>query len=187
MYDDSFVIIESDGLVLTEMTEGAARVIAGWRYGGEYSMYDFDGSEEELSQVMNGLHFPVYEAEGFDRNNRKIITDPIGFVAIGPAAQVISEESLPLYEKSDSTDIALGLRPDLCGLGKGLGLRLTGLAVNFVLQEFPEDGVRLAVSSDNSRAIKVYVKAGFKKTGTFRAVPGENANAKETSFLLMEM
>ena len=79
--------------------------------------------------------------------------------AIGPAAQVLSDESEPLYAESDSTDIAIGLRPDLCGLGKGLGLRLTGIAVNFVLQEFPDDGVRLAVSRTNGRAIKVYLQS----------------------------
>lgn len=187
MYDENFVITESDGLVLTEMTEGAARAISSWRYGGEYSMYDFDGSAEELSQVMNGLHFPVYEADSFDRNNRKIIVNPVGFVAIGPAAQVLSDESEPLYAESDSTDIAIGLRPDLCGLGKGLGLRLTGIAVNFVLQEFPDDGVRLAVSRTNGRAIKVYEEAGFKTVGSFKAVVNEHANAQEAEFLLMEL
>ncbi|MBO7659142.1 MAG: hypothetical protein J6T65_07520, partial [Clostridia bacterium] len=60
LYGDSFIIIESDGLVVTEMSEPAACAISCWKYGPPYEMYDFDGDEEELEQVMNGLHFPVY-------------------------------------------------------------------------------------------------------------------------------
>lgn len=188
MYDENFEIIESDGLVLTEMTEGAARSIASWTYGGEYAMYDFDGSREELEDVMNGLHFPLYAAEGFDRNVRSIITDPVGFVAIGPAAQIRSKASETLYAKSAATDIAVGLRPDLCGKGEGLGLRLTGIAVNFVMQEFPDDGVRLSVAENNKRAIKVYEKAGFKKTGAFSAkMILASGKTKTVRFMLMEL
>ncbi|MCR5693782.1 MAG: GNAT family N-acetyltransferase [Clostridia bacterium] len=187
MYDENFVITESDGLVLTEMTEGAAREISSWRYGGEYSMYDLDGSAEEVEQVMNGLHFPVYESASFDKGNRSVITHPVGFVAIGPSAQVVSGSSRELYGRSDATDIAIGLRPDLCGLGKGLGQRLTGIAVNFVLGEFPEDGVRLAVAAENKRAVKVYEKFGFKKTGEFTAFVKIEGRRKKKTFLMMEL
>lgn len=187
MYDDSFEIIESDGLILTEMTESAAREIASWQYGGEYSMYDLDGSEEEVSQVMNGFHFPVYFSDGFDRNSKACVSKPAGFVAIGPAAQVLSKTSKELYGESDATDIAIGLRPELCGLGEGLGLRLTGIAVNFVLEEFPDDGVRLAVAEENGRAVKVYTKFGFKKTAEFAAFVKVNGKRKKKKFLLMEV
>lgn len=187
MYDDNFEIIESDGFILTEMTEGAARTIAGWQYGEGFEMYDFDGSEEELEQVMNGLHFPVYEAEGFDRNNRSIIVNPAGFVAIGPAAKVTCKSSGLLYGNSTATDIAIGLRPDLCGLGKGIGVRLVGIAVNFVLHEFPDDGVRLSVDENNQRAIKVYEKFGFERVDTFDAFVKIKGKRKKKKFILMDL
>ncbi len=186
MYDESFVITESDGFVLTEMTESAARSIASWQYGGDLAMYGFDGSPEEVEQVMNGFHFPVYFSEGFDKNKREIIKTPAGFVAVGPAAQVLSASSKALYAESDSTDIAIGLRPDLCSLGKGLGLRLTGIAVNFALSEFPGDPVRLAVAEDNKRALRVYEEFGFEKLGEFSAFVKTPEGKRKKKFYLME-
>lgn len=186
LYGDSFIIIESDGLVVTEMSEPAARAISCWKYGPPYEMYDFDGDEEELEQVMNGLHFPVYDSKGFDDSSRESIADPAGFIAVGPAAKIKCRGAERIYRRSGSTDIAIGLKPELCGLGKGYGLRLTGAAVNFALQEFPDDGVRLSVAKDNLRALKVYEEAGFVRTGRFKKWMRVKGRLKLKTFYVME-
>jgi len=181
----SIIIIESDGLVLTEMTEAAARNIYTWQYGEGYEMYDFDGTDEELEQVMNGYHFPVYFSDGFNEDDRNFLKNPCGFVSVGPAAQIINKESKKYYDESDDTDIAIGLRPDLCGKGEGLGVRLTGIAVNFAMQEFPDDGVRLMVDESNLRAIKTYEKCEFREVAKFSAMVSIKGKKKKIKFILM--
>ena len=173
------VLLESGGLCLCEMKETAARDIAEWRYPPEYSMYDFSGYEEEEKQLFNGLHFPVYEKEIGE-------FALVGFVSVGPAAQVVGRSSRKIYEDESATDIGLGLRPDLCGQGKGLGLRLVELAVAFVKSEFPDDNVRLTVAAQNKRAVKVYERAGFVKTEEFRKMmPGVNGKKRPCRFIVM--
>lgn len=173
------VLCENDGLYLCEMNEAAARDIAEWRYPPEYSMYDFSGYEEEEEQLFNGLHFPVYEKE-----NGEFV--PVGFVSVGPAAQVMGRSSKKIYEDESSTDIGLGLRPEFCGQGKGLGLRLVTLAAKFVKSEFPDDNVRLTVATRNKRAVKVYERAGFVKTEEFgKMMPWADGKKRPCRFVVM--
>lgn len=156
------ILTVCDGLAVCEMNEEAARDIAEWRYPEEYSMYDFGGYEKEEEQLFNGLHFSVYQDD-----------ELVGFVSVGPAAQVICRGSKKLYEDETFTDIGVGLRPSLCGLGRGLGLRLVNAAVAFVKTEFPDDGVRLTVAKNNERAVKVYKKAGFRQIAEFKEKRGK--------------
>ncbi len=150
------VLIECGGLCVCEMNEAAARDIAEWHYPEEYAMYDFSGYDEEEEQLFNGLHFSVYDGGVL-----------VGFVSVGPAAQVACRGSKEFYEDESFTDIGVGLKPVLCGMGNGLGLSLVNAAIAFVKSEFPDDGVRLTVDSDNLRARKVYEKAGFVPCGEF--------------------
>ena len=45
---------------ITEMTEKAARDIASWRYDAPYEMYSFAQNEDEVDELLNGLHFAVW-------------------------------------------------------------------------------------------------------------------------------
>ncbi len=170
--DELIVLAEYDNLAVCEMTETAARDIAEWHYPDEYKKYDFEGYEKEEEQLFNGLHFCVYAAD-----EEGCLENLIGFVSVGPAAQAKCSVAAKIYEDESFTDIGIGLRPSLCGLGTGLGLRLVNAAVAFVKSEFPEDGVRLTVAKDNIRAIKVYKRAGFTHTAQFKQ--------KKEAFLVM--
>ena len=139
---------------IAEMTEELACKISGWTYPSPYEIYNMKPTEEEIDQLMNGLHVAVTDGD-----------ELVGFAAFGWSAQVVCDESSEMYEDESYTDIAFGLRPDLCG--KGRGLDLVKCAVDYIKELFPEDGVRLTVRKDNLRAQKVYERAGFRPYRTF--------------------
>ena len=73
--------------------------------------------------------------------------------------------------RGDVLGYGLGLRPDLTGRGLGLEFFRTGL--EFGRDRFRPHQVVLAVATFNERAIKVYERAGFVRTGRHvRTLPG---------------
>lgn len=83
----------------------------------------------------------------------------------------------------EGADVALGLgmRPDLTGRGRG-GAFL-GEILRFVRENYSYERIRVEVASFNQRAIRVYERAGFVKTGTAR-VP---TNGGLYDFTMMEL
>ena len=63
----------------------------------------------------------------------------------------------------ETVEIGLGLRPDLTGKGLGFEFFLDGVA--FAHGRFPGSSVTLNVAAFNARAITVYERAGFRRTG----------------------
>lgn len=149
-------------LKATEMTEDYAELISQWRYPAPYESYSMKANQEEIDQLMNGLHAAVLDEAG-------VLT---GFLAFGWAAQVRGAASESIYEDESFSDIALGLKPELCG--RGLGIELVQCAISFIKALFPEDGVRLTVRADNPRAVRVYRRAGFREAETFTHEDGAN-------------
>lgn len=163
---------------IIEMTEDIAREISCWKYEGDYAMYSFDGDEAEFQQVMNGLHLPVVFRDSGEL---------AGFIAVGPAGQVKNRKSSVIYRDESYTDFALGLRPDLCGLGKGYGDSLLKACMGFLKAEFPEDGLRLTVSSENTRAMRVYEKNGFKTVFEFKKFTDTPEGRKLIKYEIMQL
>jgi ribosomal-protein-alanine N-acetyltransferase len=67
-------------------------------------------------------------------------------------------------ERGDAIFYGLGLRPDLTGRGLGLAFVMAGL--DFVREQFSPKRIVLDVAEFNERAIRVYERAGFRRTGT---------------------
>jgi len=137
-----------------EMTEEYAAEISKWSYPSPYEIYSLKGDQEEIDQLMNGLHMAVIEKG-----------HPVGFIAFGWAAQVVCDESRDMYQDESLSDIAFGLKPELCGQGRGGELIRQG--IEFIKEIFPEDGIRLTVREDNHRAIRAYEKEGFSEVQSF--------------------
>lgn len=142
---------------ITEMTEDAAEQIASWNYPPPFAIYSFGGDAAEREELQNGLHFAAYRA-AFGES-------PCAFIAIGWSAQIQDPGLREIYDDESYTDIAFGLRPDLCGQGYGEGF--VKCAIDFVRSLFPEDGIRLSVAAENIRACRLYEKLGFRVAHAF--------------------
>lgn len=156
---------------INEMSENHAKEISAWTYNEPYSIYDGDGSEEFIKELMDGSYFSVV-----DEND-----DPIGYYCFGVSAQVPAGKQYQVYDDVGFIDVGLGMRPDLCGKGNGYVFFINGL--KFAENEFSSKKFRLTVAAFNERAIKLYEKIGFIKTVTFvRELSDGN-----TTFLVMEL
>ena len=76
--------------------------------------------------------------------------------------------------------VGLGLRPDLCGGGRGQGLM--ALIVSEATARYPGVPLRLEVRPGNRRAVRCYERAGFVPLETVTRVTPTG----ETPLLLME-
>ncbi|MET3937532.1 hypothetical protein ABIC22_000344 [Paenibacillus sp. PvP094] len=91
------------------MTKDRALQISKRQYEYPYSMYDMDGSEDSLLELMNGEYY--YALDEHDAL--------IGFICVGESARVPGGYAAGIYRDLTKLDIGLGLKPDLTGNGKG--------------------------------------------------------------------
>ena len=148
--------------------ENACR-IARWKYEGIYSFYSLDGSSECINELLNGTYYHVTdETEGL-----------LGYFCYGRSAQVPAGDNVGAYSDCSLTDIGLGMRPDLCGNGRGLEFLNCGL--KFGSEWLGAGKYRLTVAAFNLRAIRVYEKAGFRMQMSFIS----QSDAGDTEFITM--
>ena len=115
-------------------------------------------SPEERALLDGWRYDPPYE---FYNGEDDPVLNPERFFVVRE-----DDEVLGFYyfdERSDTVEIGLGLRPDLTGKGLGLEFFLEGVA--FAHDRFPGSRVTLNVAAFNERAITVYERAGFRRTG----------------------
>ena len=108
---------------------------AAWRYPPPYDFYDDDGIAPKNPECFYG----VRDEDGA----------LVGFYFFAP--------------RGDAVFYGLGLRPDLTGRGFGLEFVRAGIA--FAEQRFGPKRLVLDVAAFNERAIRVYERAGFRRTG----------------------
>ena len=149
-------------MTIEKMRQSEALEIADrWKYAGEYAFYDMTADPEDYEELVTpekrgDRYFSVFEGDGL-----------IGFFCV--------------EREGADIEIGLGLRPDLTGRGKG-GSFLAEI-LSFVRENYSFEKIRVGVASFNQRAIKVYERAGFVKTGTAQ-IP---ANGGIYNFTLMEL
>lgn len=129
-----------------------------WRHQEPYSIYNMDETDECLDELLNGSYYSVADSQD----------SLIGYFCYGKSAQVAAGNAFGAYSNDSYTDIGLGIRPDLCGKGLGLGFLEEGMA--FSRREFSVEKFRLTVAGFNERAIKVYERTGFVKEMSFERV-----------------
>ena len=147
---------------IEEMKHPKADEIAiSWNYDGEYAFYVMAADPEDYEEIMcpnlrGNRYFSVFDNDAL-----------IGFFCVE------QEESF--------IELGLGLRPDLTGHGKGSVFLEEILC--YVKKRYLFESIHLDVASFNQRAIKVYERAGFVKTGNVLVA----TNGGQYDFTQMEL
>lgn len=139
----------------TLMEEADVRAIRGWRYEGDYAVYNWGADGDDPSEML-ARRSPYYAA----RDERGEL---VGYFCFGTAAAIMGDDEPGVYGEDRSVLVGLGLRPDLTGKGQGLAFVQAGLA--FGKERFAPTAFRLFVMTFNQRAIRVYERAGFQRVG----------------------
>ena len=135
-------------LLIGELTEHQAKQICGWQYFGEYDVYNLPPWNEMVNTNW-GL------ADEYKRKN-EFKSVSLNGVFIGFFRLQCRENKLYL---------GLGLAPEYCG--KGYGSELIKIVKNHARNYFPKNNLYLDVRKFNIRAIKSYLKSGFRIEGEY--------------------
>lgn len=139
------------------MDEADARSILAWHYEPPYDIYNASGTTEAVQTLVNPRH--AYYAIVNEQN------DLIAFCCFGQEAQVPGGDY-----RAAALDVGNGLRPDLTG--QGLGLAIVNACLTFARAQFAPLAFRVTVAAFNSRALKVWQKAGFEAVQSFQSLAG---------------
>ncbi|MBA2753247.1 MAG: GNAT family N-acetyltransferase [Chloroflexia bacterium] len=150
------------------ITADDAVTICHWRYPGQYAFYDYDPQDWRSMLAPEANYFAVTDAGGA----------VAGFLTFGANARVPGAQDAGLY-REDALDLGLGLRPDLTGRGFGQAFLATALA--WATELVRPAMVRLVVAAFNTRAIRAYERAGFRRGPTFTSL----VHGRDVVFLLM--
>lgn len=140
-------------LTIHRMTKEFATEILQWQYEPPYDLYNYEGSSEELEEMLDNSYEVVL-------SNEKVI----GFFCLGLPAQVPAGNSSGAYSE-EALDIGLGMKPDLTGRGKGTDFFT--FILEFLSKRVEGVPLRLTVATFNRRAIRLYEKTGFEQRMKF--------------------
>lgn len=139
---------------LTAMTPAYAAELITWRYPEPYQCYDIVGADPAyFTDPANGFHALL---DG--------IGELIGYRSFGPDGRVPGGA----YDDS-ALDTGGGLRPDLTGLGRGLGRQAIAAGLDYGRAEFRPAAFRVTIASFNARARRVVESLGFTPQSGFEA------------------
>ncbi len=149
-------------MTIKKMEQSEALEIADrWKYDGEYAFYNMTADPEDYEEIVTAeergdRYFSVFDGD-----------ELTGFFCV--------------EQEGADVEIGLGLRPDLTGRGRGKVFLEEIL--RFVRENYSFEKIKLDVASFNQRAVKVYERAGFVKTGTAKV----STNGGIYDFTTMEL
>lgn len=138
------------------LDENSARTILSWQYEPPYDMYNLAASEPE-----NTLRYLLDPQNAFYSIHGQL-GDLEGFCSFGPDGQVPGGDY-----STPALDIGLGVRPDLTG--QGLGFEYVNAVIDFADRMYSPDRLRVTIATFNTRAQRVWERAGFQVIQTFQA------------------
>jgi RimJ/RimL family protein N-acetyltransferase len=131
------------------LTGAEAAAIAAWRYPGRYSTYDV-GDPSALARD----HWAVIHAG-----------ELCGYCCFGAPARVRAAG-----EEPGTLDVGYGLAPDR--MGRGQGTRFVGAILEFAVERYDPERLRLFVLEWNRRSAKVAARLGFAVEGVVQSDEG---------------
>jgi ribosomal-protein-alanine N-acetyltransferase len=137
--------------------EAHVREILTWHYDPPYDIYD-PGSGDIENDVRYFLdpQTNCYALTGRDG-------ELLAYCTFGQDARVPGGDYRP-----EALDIGLDVRPDLTGQGRGLVF--VQAVLKFARERFAPVVCRVTVAAFNQRALRVWEKAGFRRTQGFDRV-----------------
>ena len=138
--------MEGNAFAAMEEKDYAQQVCA-WRYEDEWAVYNI--GVEGFDELREGKYFAYASPRD----------EVLGYICFADAARIPASE--PFDWEDGSMDVGVGLRPDLCGQGRGAAFFAD--VVSFARGRFPGAALRLSVAEWNRRAICVYEKQGFAR------------------------
>lgn len=142
-------------LMFHPLDESSATTILTWKYEAPYDIYDLASPEPE-----DTLHYLLDPQNAFygmyDQQDRLE-----AFCSFGPDGQVTGGDYT-----TPALDIGIGVRPDLTG--QGHGDVYVKAVIDFANSTYAPERLRVTIAAFNSRALKVWEKAGFQMTQKFR-------------------
>ncbi|SRR6266516_1717185 len=132
------------------LTSADAEAISTWRYRGRYSTYDIG----EIVTPAQGYWAVTHEGE------------LVGRCSFGAEARVPGVD-----EEEGTLDIGYGMRPDL--VGQGMGRAFVTAILDFGVQEFSPQRLRVLVLNWNERSRKVADALGFETKETVSRAEGD--------------
>ncbi|OCA88680.1 hypothetical protein A8F94_24045 [Bacillus sp. FJAT-27225] len=141
-----------------DMNEQLAKEIINWRYEPPYDLYNGDGSQEGIQELLETPYYALVDIKG----------GLIGFYCMGASAQVPAGRELGAYPEG-YIDVGLGMNPSLTGKGRGRSF------FSYILKNLELHGkpFRLTVASFNKRAARLYETFGFQEACRFYRGPIE--------------
>ncbi|NRF89941.1 GNAT family N-acetyltransferase [Paenibacillus frigoriresistens] len=136
---------------IVPLTEANGHELCTWKYSPPYDLYNWSPWETMLQEKAEFAD-PQIRAEQY----RAVVDENgilSGFVQFFPIVGV--------------TRLGLGLRPDLCGKGSGIGTQFVQILVQEAQRRTPQQEIDLEVLVWNKRAIQTYERAGFTITDTY--------------------
>jgi len=124
---------------------GDVLAVSRWRYPGAYAQENMS----LLASASAALAHPLLNALGMA--SFYVVYDEHG-ERVGIFSYI---------KRGDAIEIGLGLRPDLAGQRRGLGLAFVEAGLAFGRRRFAPKRFMLLVGAYNSRAQRVYGRAGF--------------------------
>lgn len=135
--------------------------VCAWRYEPPYDLYDWPLWNDMLARSEEFADPQLRESQFVSVVNYG--GELVGFGQL-----------FPLTGESGGTIVRLGLgmKPELCGQGRGFGAAFVRLLVAEAKRRSPGCTVDLEVMTWNERAIRTYARAGFAVTDTYvRSTP----------------
>ncbi|MNI33704.1 Acetyltransferase (GNAT) family protein [compost metagenome] len=136
---------------IVPFTELHGRDICTWIYPTPYDLYNWPSWDYMVKEGQEFADPSLRQAQYAAAINEHGILS--GYVQFFPILGV--------------TRLGLGLRPELCGQGSGIGTTFVQLLVQEAYQRAPRNEIDLEVLTWNKRAIQTYEKAGFEITDTY--------------------
>lgn len=129
-----------------------AVTVAGWHYDGPYAFYDMSLlvllGVVAVQWVLRSIGLMAFYAVYAERDGREQLVGVFSFLRHG-----------------STIEIGLGLQPDLTG--QGIGLAFVNMGLDYARAHFAPKRFQLIVAAFNTRAIRVYERAGFASVRNF--------------------